>query len=579
MDMPYAKTSLRAEQRTLREKMRALGMSHRQIAVEFARRYRLRPRAAWRHAYGWSQTEAAEQISTSAAHDGLSPDGTTVTMTGPHLCEYENWPGEGPEPAGRRPTPYLLSLLAAVYGCSVHDLLDVADYEHMPSADRLIIGKSAPADGQHGHGQLARGIAETGVAQRAKAPARLASLSPAAGPLTAGGEVAESVAAVAAVAAVAQLPHSPAAGPGSHSPQGYGIASDLPVSDALDRLSEKALILAAAHESSAHAEWAEGSNVGEATLEQFDADVRRIATDYVRIPPLRMFAEMLRVRNRVYWLLAGRQKPAATAHLHLLAGVLCGLLANASTDLGYRDAGAEQARAAWAYGDVIGHNGLRAWTRGMQALIEYWSGRPQQAVRLAQSARRYADSATARVRLHSIEGRAWSLVGDAPEASRCMGAAAEARESPAGGDFLHDEVGGVFGFADTKNYCYGGAAFIHLGQADDALTATSRAVELYAGGPAAQRSYGAESLARVDMAVAYLLKRRLDGAAESLAPVLAIPAALRIAQLGERLADVRDRLAGAEFSGAREARDLRDRIDNFSSETIVQELDSPARAR
>ena len=81
------------------------------------------------------------------------------------------------------------------------------------------------------------------------------------------------------------------------------------------------------------------------------------------------------------------------------------------------------------------------------------------------------------------------------------------------------------------------------------------------------------------MAVAYLLMRRLDGAAESLAPVLAIPAALRIAQIGERLADVRGRLAGAEFSGAREARNLRDRIDNFSGETIVQELDRPARAR
>ena len=95
--MPYAKTSLRAEQRIVREKMRGLGMSHRQIAVEFARRYGLRPRAAWRHAYGWSQTEAAEQIRAHAARAGVSPDGTTVTMTGPHLCEYENWPGEGPE--------------------------------------------------------------------------------------------------------------------------------------------------------------------------------------------------------------------------------------------------------------------------------------------------------------------------------------------------------------------------------------------------------------------------------------------------------------------------------------------------
>jgi len=572
MDMAYAKTGLRAEQRVLREKMRALGMSHRQIAVEFARRYRLRSRAAWRHAYGWSQTEAAEQISTYAAHAGLGPDGTTVTMTGPHLCEYENWPGEAPEPVGRRPTPYLLSLLAAVYGCTLHDLLDVADYEHMPPADRLIVGKSASADGHHGHGRQPGAITGTGGAPQAKPAAGLAPLSPAAGQLMASGEAAGSVATV-------ELPYLQAVEPGRRSSQGHGIAAGLPASAALDRLSEKALILAAAHESSTHAEWAEGSNVGEATLEQLDADVRCIAADYVHVAPLPMFGEMLRVRNRIYFLLAGRQKPAATAHLHLLAGVLCGLLANASTDLGYRDAASEQARAAWAYGDIIGHNGLRAWTRGMQALIEYWSGRPRQAVRLAQSARRYADSATARVRLHSIEGRAWSLLGDAREASRCMGAATEARESAAGGDFLHDEVGGVFGFADTKNYCYAGAAFIHLGQADAALDAAARAVELYAGGPAAQRSYGAESLARVDMAVAYLLTRRLDGAADSLAPVLAIPAGLRIAQLGERLADVRVRLGGAEFSGAREARDISDRIDDFVGATIVQELDRPSRAR
>ena len=143
--MPYAKTSLRAEQRALREKMRELGMSHRQIAVEFARRYRLRPRAAWRSAYGWSLTEAAEQISTYAARTGLD-NGATVAMTAAHLCEHENWPGEGHQPAGRRPTPYLLSLLAAVYGCTVQDLLDAADYEHMPAADRLILDKTTPSD-------------------------------------------------------------------------------------------------------------------------------------------------------------------------------------------------------------------------------------------------------------------------------------------------------------------------------------------------------------------------------------------------------------------------------------------------
>jgi hypothetical protein len=67
-------------------------------------------------------------------------------MTAAHLSEHENWPGQGHEPTGRRPTPYLLSLLAAVYGCAVQELLDVADYEHMPPADRLILDKTTPGD-------------------------------------------------------------------------------------------------------------------------------------------------------------------------------------------------------------------------------------------------------------------------------------------------------------------------------------------------------------------------------------------------------------------------------------------------
>jgi len=560
--MPYAKTSLRAEQRKLREKMRSLGMSYRQIAVEFARRYQLRPRAAWRHAYGWSLTEAAEQISSYAAHAGLSPDGTTVAMTGPHLSEYENWPGQKPGPVGRRPSPYLLSLLAVVYGCTVHDLLDVADYEHMTPADRLIVG-------QNPHDEQSAAFTRSERAPHAKTAAKLTPLTHTTSqPVAMEGPPRPRPGAT-------DFPHMPADELGSCPADSHGIAGGLPASAALDRLSERALFQAAAHESSAHAEWAEGTNVGEATLEQLDTDVRRIATDYVYQPPLPMFTEMLRVRNRIYGLLARRQKPAASAHLHLLAGMLCGLLANVSTDLGYRDAAAEQARAAWAYADIIGHNGLRAWTRGMQALIEYWSGRPQHAVRLAQSAGRHAGSATAQVRLHSVEARAWSLLGDTGEASRCLRAATDARESATATDELHDEVSGVFGFADTKNFCYMGAAFIHMDQADAALAATSRAVELYATGPAVQRSYGAEALARVDMAVACLLKRRLDSAADSLAPVLAIPAGLRIAQLADRLRNVRTRLSGAEFSGAREGYALRDQIDNFVTETLVQELGSP----
>jgi hypothetical protein len=148
--MGYAKTGERKEKRLLREKMRSMGLGYRDIAAEFGRRYRLRPRAAWREAYGWSLTETASRINDFRGNTGLDPGGI-ASMTSPHLSEYETWPGHGPEPAGRRPNPYLLAVLAAVYDCSVTDLIDLADREHLPPADLLILDKYSngnPTSGQ-----------------------------------------------------------------------------------------------------------------------------------------------------------------------------------------------------------------------------------------------------------------------------------------------------------------------------------------------------------------------------------------------------------------------------------------------
>ena len=170
------------------------------------------------------------------------------------------------------------------------------------------------------------------------------------------------------------------------------------------------------------------SNVGEATLEQLDADVRRIATDYVHVPPLPMFAEMLRVRNRIYWLLAGRQKPAATAPP-----------ASAGRDA-VRPAGQRQHRpglpgrgcGAGPCGlGVRGHHrpqraaGLDPWHAGADRVLVGTASACGPAGAKRRAFRRFGHGA--RVRLHSIEARAWSLLGDAREASRCMGAAADAR--------------------------------------------------------------------------------------------------------------------------------------------------------
>jgi len=69
-----------------------MGLDYRDIAAEFGRRYKLRPRAAWREGYGWSLKESAERINSFRGEVGLDPGGF-AGMTAPHLCEHENWPG------------------------------------------------------------------------------------------------------------------------------------------------------------------------------------------------------------------------------------------------------------------------------------------------------------------------------------------------------------------------------------------------------------------------------------------------------------------------------------------------------
>jgi hypothetical protein len=102
MPMPKTKrrkatTSLRAEHEDLRARMRAQGLGREEIAVEFARRYRLRPRAAFRHAFGWTLQQAAGQINAYAAQAGLDTAGRAST-TASHLCEYEQWPASSDAP-------------------------------------------------------------------------------------------------------------------------------------------------------------------------------------------------------------------------------------------------------------------------------------------------------------------------------------------------------------------------------------------------------------------------------------------------------------------------------------------------
>ena len=94
----------KAEMDGLRERMRGLGFSYDEIAAEVSRRYQVRPRQAYRLAWGWTLDQAAARFNERAASEGTDPEGR-AGMTGPHLCELEQWPNSDAQAVGVRAVP------------------------------------------------------------------------------------------------------------------------------------------------------------------------------------------------------------------------------------------------------------------------------------------------------------------------------------------------------------------------------------------------------------------------------------------------------------------------------------------
>jgi tetratricopeptide (TPR) repeat protein len=532
--MPYARTSLRKEKRELREKMRAMGLDYRDIAAEFGRRYRLRPRAAWREAYGWSLQETADRINEFRGDIGLDPGGF-AGMTAPHLCEHESWPGHGPEMSGRRPTPYLLALLAAVYVCAITDLIDLADREHLPQADLLILDK-------YSQPRVSRTAVEPASQPESGPPAILA----------------------ADITRHQALTSSPV-------PQhvAYRWFREFVLNGSwIGREVEMA-----AHDGSEHAERAEQRDIGDATLEQLRSDVIRLSHAYMTGEPFGMFQEMRRVRERMYAALDRRLWPRDQTDLYLLLGCLNCLMAAAADDLGYPSASEELIRAGWAYAVAIDHKPLMAKLRADLAAVAYWRNRPRQARDLAASGLKYLAGGPNAAQLHLKYGRAAARLGDADVARRAIGQAQDARELANEDDLL--PLGGEFGFSRASQYYLAGSTLLEItGAEHDAITELERATELYEAGPeeGEDHSFELRMLAQIELAAARLRVGELDGARPALRPVLALPPGQRIDPLPQRLETVRAELARPRYHGSPQASDLAGEIEDFSRDTIVGAL-------
>src|SRR5436305_4692640 len=327
-------------------------------------------------------------------------------------------------------------------------------------------------------------------------------------------------------------------------------------------------VLMAAHEGSEHAEGVEQRGIGEATLEQFRADVASLAGAYLTGETFGLFTEMRRVRNRITEALGRRQWPRDAAELYLLAGCLSALMAAAAVNLGYPQEAAELTRAGWAYATVIDHRPLMARLRLCAAYAAYWSGHPEAAADLARSGLSFLADGQGAAQLHLFGGLAAARRGDVAGARQAIAAARDARDRAHHDELL--EIGGEFGFSRATQAYYAGFVLAEAArgkeQSDEAAAELDAAVGLYAAGPGPgeQHSRRCRMLAHTDLAIARLRAGALDAAIAALEPVLALPPGERTAVQGRRLSVTRAELAQPAYRGSAQARALGEQLAAFA---------------
>ncbi len=124
----------------------------------------------------------------------------------------------------------------------------------------------------------------------------------------------------------------------------------------------------------------------------------------------------------------------------------------------------------------------------------------------------------------------------------------------------------------AKQHYYAGSTYTLLGDAEPAQQNALLAIGMYETGPVEQRSYGAEAIARVDVASARLTLGDLDGAHEALRPVLDLPPERRIEQIAVGMSRVRSVLAAPCYARVHIARVITQEVEQYQAQAAVRSL-------
>lgn len=261
-------------------------------------------------------------------------------------------------------------------------------------------------------------------------------------------------------------------------------------------------------------------------IEDLTSEAARLAALYPTAPLHEFLGDLVNLQEVTYLLLESRQRPAIQRDLHLIAALSNGLLAKASHDQADPKNAMTLARAAYLAADYAGHQGLKAWVSGIQALTAYWAGWTQKAADYAADAQDPALKGTVTAWLPALEARAHAILGDHDRAHAAIKKTEAARDRLTESDL--DRFGGLLTFPAAQQLYYRAEALVLVDPAAPAaLQAAGDAVTAYCDSDQDHWAFGDEAGSRAHQAVALIASGHYDGAAETIDPVFNLPPAQR----------------------------------------------------
>jgi hypothetical protein len=313
---------------------------------------------------------------------------------------------------------------------------------------------------------------------------------------------------------------------------------------------------------------ADASNVGSDSLEQLRGETGRLAVAYLQQPLSEIVGDIVALQDHTFGLLEGRQRPRETRDLYVVGGLASGMLAKAAHDLRDPQLAMTHARTALLCARNAEQAALTGWVHGLQSLITYWADRPREALQYAQTGQEIPGlTGTVGIWLASLEARAWSALGNGIASREAIERAGNMREHVIADDL--DGLGGMCYFSHPRQLYYAADAGASLPAAgadrtavDSTAAYASEAIAAYANAPQSERSFSDEAGSRTDLAVALIRAGELEGASETIRPVLGLPLAQRIHGIVSSVINVHHEIRARSID-APAGRDLQEEIEEY----------------